>query len=69
MALFIKCKSEGEPRFTCDVSFSQEQAVDLLKEYRRDDKNSKYVLSETEGMDGLIKTKFNQQRYDQYKKL
>ena len=69
MTLFIKCKTAGEPRFTCDVSFSQEQAVDLLKEYRRDDKNSKYVLSETEGIDGLIKTKFNQQRYEQYKKL
>ena len=69
MTLFIKCKSEGEPRFTCDVSFNQEHAVDLLKEYRRDDKNSKYTLSETEGIDGLIKTKFNQQRYAQYKKL
>jgi hypothetical protein len=40
-----------------------------LKEYREDDKNSKYVLSETEGIDGLIRTKFNQQRYDQYKKI
>ena len=69
MTLFIKCKSAGEPRFTCDVGFSQEQAVDLLTEYRKDDKNSKYVLSETEGIDGLIKTKFNHQRYDQYKKL
>ena len=68
MALFIKCKSEGEPRFTCDVGFSQEQAVDLLKEYRSDDKNSKYTLSETEGIDGLIKTEFNHQRYDQYTK-
>ena len=68
MTLFIKCKSEGEPRFTCDVSFSQEQAKNLLKEYIEDDKNSKYVLSETEGIDGLIRTKFNQQRYDQYKK-
>ena len=69
MTLFIKCKSEGEPRFTCDVSFSQEQAVNLLKEYREDDKNSKYVLSETEGIDGLIRTQFNRQRYDQYKKI
>ena len=69
MTLFIKCKSEGEPRFTCDVSFSQEQAVDLLKEYREEDRNSKYTLSETEGMDGLIKTKFNHQRYAQYKKI
>ena len=48
MTLFIKCKSEGEPRFTCDVGFSQEQIVDLLKEYREDDKNSKYSLSETD---------------------
>jgi hypothetical protein len=69
MTLFIKCKSEGEPRFTCDVSFSQEQAVDLLKEYREEDKNSKYTLSDSEGIDGLIKTKFNHQRYDHYKKI
>ena len=68
MTLFIKCKSEGEPRFTCDVGFSQEEAVDLLKEYRQDDTNSKYTLSETEGIDGLIKTKFNHKRYEQYKK-
>ena len=44
------------------------KTLDLLKEYRRDDKNSKYTLSETEGIDGLIKTKFNHKRYEQYKK-
>ena len=69
MTLFIKCKTQGEPKFTCDVGFSQEQAVDLLKQYREDDKRSTYTLSETEGTDGLIKTEFNHKRYEQYKKI
>ena len=56
--LFIKCKVQGEPMFTCDVAWTQEQAVDLLKEYREDDSTSKYSLSETEGQEGLIKTLF-----------
>ena len=65
--LFIKCKVQGEPMFTCDVAWTQEQAVDLLKEYREDDSISKYSLSVTEGQEGLIKTSFNTTRYNKYK--
>ena len=65
--LFIKCKVQGEPMFTCDVAWTQEQAVDLLKEYREDDSISKYSLSDTEGQEGLIKTSFNTTRYNKYK--
>ena len=53
--------------FTCDVAWTQEQAVDLLKEYREDDSISKYSLSDTEGQEGLIKTSFNTTRYNKYK--
>jgi len=65
--LFIKCKVQGEPMFTCDVAWTQEQAVDLLKEYREDDSTSKYSLSETEGQEGLIQTPFNKDRFSKYK--
>ena len=53
--------------FTCDVAWTQEQAVDLLKEYREDDGTSKYSLSDIEGQEGLIKTSFNTTRYNKYK--
>ena len=65
--LFIKCKIQGDPMFTVDVAWTQEEAVDLLKEYREDDPNSKYSLSDTEGQEGLIKTSFNTTRYNKYK--
>ena len=65
--LFIKCKVQGDPMFTVDVAWTQEEAVDLLKEYREDDPNSKYSLSDTEGQEGLIKTSFNITRYNKYK--
>jgi hypothetical protein len=65
--LFIKCKVQGDPMFTVDVAWTQEEAVDLLKEYREDDPNSKYSLSDTEGQEGLIKTSFNTTRFNKYK--
>ena len=65
--LFIKCKMQGEPMFAVDVAWTQQQAVELLQEYREDDPNSKYSLSDTEGQEGLIKTSFNTTRYNKYK--
>ena len=65
--LFIKCKIQGDPMFTVDVAWTQEEAVNLLKEYREDDTISKYSLSDTEGQEGLIKTSFNTTRYNKYK--
>ena len=65
--LFIKCKMQGEPMFTVDVAWTQSEAVDLLTEYREDDTNSRYSLSETEGQDGITKTPFNKDRFNKYK--
>jgi len=65
--LFIKCKIQGDPMFTVDVAWTQEEAVNLLKEYREDDPNSKYSLSDTEGQEGLTKTSFNKDRFNKYK--
>ena len=65
--LFIKCKMQGEPMFAVDVAWTQQQAVELLQEYREDDPNSKYSLSETEGQEGLTKTPFNKDRFNKYK--
>ena len=43
--LFIKCKSTRRPNVhSCDVAWTQEEAVDLLKEYREDDPNSVSIL-------------------------
>ena len=53
--------------FTVDVAWTQSEAVDLLTEYREDDTNSRYSLSETEGQDGITKTPFNKDRFNKYK--
>ena len=65
--LFIKCKIQGDPMFTVDVAWTQQQAVELLQEYREDDPNSKYSLSDTEGQEGITKTPFNKDRFNKYK--
>ena len=65
--LFIKCKMQGEPLFTVDVAWTQRQAWELLQEYKEDDTNSKYSISDTEGQDGITKTPFNKVRFNKYK--
>ena len=65
--LFIKCKMQGEPLFTVDVAWTQRQAWELLQEYKEDDTNSKYSISDTEGQDGIVKTPFNKDRFNKYK--
>ena len=67
--LFIKCKMQGEPLFTVDVAWTQRQAWELLQEYKEDDTNSKYSISDTEGQDGIVKTPFNKDRFNKYKGL
>jgi len=60
---------QGEPLFTVDVAWTQRQAWELLQEYKEDDTNSKYSISDTEGQDGITKTPFNKDRFNKYKGL
>jgi len=58
---YIKCRSGGDA-WTCDVTDSVLEAEKLLKEYRLEDRHSKFRLSSTSGPEGVQESWFNKDR-------